>query len=219
MRKDVSDVKVSLEFSQKHVSEIDEKLTAVSEKVATHEGSIVQHSDKIIGIDDKVEYIENQSRQNNIKLLGLAEAEDEKSWDNYEKLFIECLKTKLEFNEPVEIERAHRTGTKHAPGATREDGSAFGPRTMVIKFKSWKQKEAVLRMARNKKPGGLYFHPDLAAITLQRCRSQVPEMLRGRKEGKTAYFIRDNLVISEKKLSPQQHKRSKIKFPNNSLWP
>ena len=98
----------------------------------------------------------------------------------------------------MEIVRAHRTGTKHAPGATREDGSAFGPRAMVIKFKSWKQKEAVLRIARNKKLDGLYFHPDLAERTLQRRRSQVPEMLRARKEGKTAYIIRDKLVISEK---------------------
>ena len=88
LRKDVSDLKVSLEFSQKVVSEIEKKLTVVSEKIASHEGNIVQHSDTIVGIDNKVEYIENQSRQNNIKLLGLAEAENEKSWDDSEKVFI-----------------------------------------------------------------------------------------------------------------------------------
>ena len=85
LRKDVSDLKVSLEFSQKDVSEIGEKLATVSEKIATHEGNIVQHSDKIMGIDDKVEYIENQSIRNNIKVLGLAEDKDEKNWDDSEK--------------------------------------------------------------------------------------------------------------------------------------
>ena len=40
------------------------------------------------GIDNKVEYFENQSRRNNSKLLGLAEAEDEKSWDDSEKYFL-----------------------------------------------------------------------------------------------------------------------------------
>eukprot|EP00112_Aurelia_sp_Birch-Aquarium-sp1_P014172 Seg3040.4 transcript_id=Seg3040.4/GoldUCD/mRNA.D3Y31 product="hypothetical protein" protein_id=Seg3040.4/GoldUCD/D3Y31 len=220
LRKDVSDLKVSLEFSQKDVSEIEKKLTVVSEKIASHEGNIVQHSDTIVGIDNKVEYIENQSRRNSIKLLGLAEAEDEKSWDDSEKVFIECLKTKLEFNEPVEIERAHRTGIKHAPGATREDGSAFGPRPLVAKFKSWKQKEAVLRIARNKKPDGLYLHPDLAERTLQRRRSQVPEMLRARKEGKTAYFIRDKLVISDKQLfHPPNRRRPRSSFQTTHFGP
>ena len=72
---------------------------------------------------------------------------------------------------------------------------------MVVKSKSWKQKESVLRIARNKKPDGLHFHPDLAERTLQRCRSRVSEMLRAHKEGKTAYFIRDKLVMSDNKHS------------------
>ena len=62
LRKDVSDVKGSLEFSQKDIAEIEQELMVVSEKFAMHEGKIVQHSGKSVGIDNKVEYIENQSR-------------------------------------------------------------------------------------------------------------------------------------------------------------
>ena len=114
LRKDVTDLKVRLEFTQKDVSEIEEKLMVVSEKIALHQGNIVQHSDKIVEIDDKVEYIKNQCIRNNIKLLGLAEAEDKKSWGDSQIEFNKCSKSKLDFDQPVEIERAHRRGIKHA---------------------------------------------------------------------------------------------------------
>ena len=77
-----------MEVSQKDVSKIEENLVVVSEKIATHEDNIIQHWDKIVGIENKVEYITNQSGRKTIKLLGLVEAEDEKSWDNSGKYLL-----------------------------------------------------------------------------------------------------------------------------------
>ena len=135
-------------------------------------------------VENKVEYIENQSRGNNIKLIGLNESEEEVSWDDTEKMVLECVKNKLDFQAEVEIERAHQIGVKRPPGATREDGLLYGPRPVVAKLRSWKQKEAILKAARVKKSDGIYFHSDLAEKTLERQRSKIPELIQARREGK-----------------------------------
>ena len=198
VKKDVVELQKSLEFSLKDVAEIEEKLSLVTKTVDKNCTSFEKQTMEVMRVENKVEYIENQSRRNNIKLIGLNESDDEVSWDDTEKIVVECFKNKLDFQETVEIERAHRIGVKRPPGATREDGSSYGPRPVVAKLKSWKQKEAFLKAARIKKPDGIYFHPDLAEKTLERRKSKIPDLIQARREGKNAYFIRDKLIISQK---------------------
>ena len=45
---------------------------------------------EVMHVENKVEYIENQSRRNNVKLVGLNESDDEVSWDDTEKIVVEC---------------------------------------------------------------------------------------------------------------------------------
>ena len=61
-------------------------------------------------VEDKNKYLENQSHRNNIRILGVEETEDEKSWDDTEKVVKDLLKKKLNIPGEVDIERAHRVG-------------------------------------------------------------------------------------------------------------
>ena len=61
------------------------------------------------------EYLENHSRPNNIKLLGVPEDDDENSWDDTELIVKTLIKNKLGIQDEVEIERAHRVGKKAKP--------------------------------------------------------------------------------------------------------
>ena len=134
----------SLEFSQKDVSETEEKLSLVTKTIKKCCTSFEKQTIEVMRIESKVEYIENDSRRNNIKLFVLNESDDGVSWDDTEKIVVACFKNKLEFQQTVEIEIAHRIGVNRPSGATREDSSLYGPRPVVAKLKSWKQQEAIL---------------------------------------------------------------------------
>ena len=75
-------------------------------------------------MESKHEYLENMSRRNNIKILGLLEDKlKEKSWDDTEELVKGVTKEKLKFDTEVKIERAHRVGKPRALSEITEDGS------------------------------------------------------------------------------------------------
>ena len=72
------------------------------------------------------------------------------------------------------------------------------PRPIVAKFTSLKQKEAILKVARKIKPKGVKLYQDLSSRTLQRRAELIPELLRIRKQAKTAFLVLDKLVVLDK---------------------
>ena len=88
-----------------------------------------------------MEYSENQSHRNNIKVLGIDEDNDEeKTWDDTEKVVRKALKDKLHVEEKFEFERCHRINR-----ANKHPRFSDQPRPIVAKFCKWKDKETVLR--------------------------------------------------------------------------
>ena len=60
-------------------------------------------------LEVKHDYIENHSRRNNTKIMGAEETNEEKTWEDTEKVVQKLFQEKLGFSE---IERAHRVGEK-----------------------------------------------------------------------------------------------------------
>ncbi|CAB4045309.1 Hypothetical predicted protein, partial [Paramuricea clavata] len=138
---------------------------------------------------DKVEYLENQSRQNNINLDGIPEVYDE-MWEVTEQLVKDVLKDKLEISKDISIERAHRIGKRRvSPGSSASATSTTHPHTIVCRLKNWKQKENILKTAWKVKPLGVYVNEDLALDTLQKRKAQMPQLIEAKRAGKIAYFI------------------------------
>ena len=127
-------------------------------------------------IEDKQEYLENHSRRNNIKLLGVQEDDDENSWDDTELIVKTLIKNKLGIQDEVVIERAHRVGkkvqlrpqSKKEHGSHVESASTPRPRPIITKIQSWKVKENILRIARKKKPKNVLFPNDFLQRTLEK---------------------------------------------------
>lgn len=87
-QKDASDLKASLEFSQKDFDELKpckSKLDEIEADVDDINNSIDDHIDKL-------EYLENQSRRNNIRRDGIIEVEENESWNTIQ-LSCNCLQT------------------------------------------------------------------------------------------------------------------------------
>ena len=142
-------------------------------------------------LEDQADYLENQSRRNNIRIDGVQETPNE-SWEATEVKVRDTLATSFGFTTAeagaLHIERAHRTGQ-------RRDSK---PRTIVAKLNSYKDREAIIKRARDRKPPGLFIYEDLSSRVLDARRAQLPELKRQREQGKIAYFSLDKLIIRKK---------------------
>ena len=139
---------------------------------------------------DKLEYLENQSRRNNIRIDGLSEEENE-SWETTAEKVKHVLREKLDLAAEPDIERAHRVGRVVA-------GSRRRPRTIVCRLRDWRQKDSIIRSARRIKPAGLFFNEDLAKETMEKREDQRPKMEEAKRNGKMAYFVLDRLIVKDR---------------------
>jgi hypothetical protein len=157
----------------------------------------IQHrADKLY---DQTDYLENQSRRNNLVFTGIEEHPSE-TWEVTESKVKSHLVQSLGFTRAeavsMTIERAHRT--RNPP---RAPGSAVpsGPRPVVAKFLSYKDREAVLRRAREQRPDAIFVNEDVSTRVRERRRDQLAELKRQKALGKIAYFSLDKLIVKEKR--------------------
>ena len=94
--------------------------------------------------DSKLEYLENQSRRNNIRVSGIPESHDE-TWEVAEAKVKQAIQEQL--GTDVDIERAHRVERRNRDSSS-QDTQQRKPCTIVCKLRCWKQREAVLKKAR-----------------------------------------------------------------------
>ena len=202
LKKDVNDLKASIQFTQKDVDENKQKVSEIAVTIAAQATAL---NDVFKGLDElegKSDYLENQSRRNNIKVFGIPEEHDE-TWDDCESKIKEAIAEKLDIKEEILIERAHRVGPKNGhkrarsrnqqAGAGRRNDE--GPRPIVAKLQSWKQKSAVIKDAQKKKPKDISFKEDFSNRVLERRAQLIPEMLSARAQGRVAYLVMDRLVV------------------------
>ena len=194
---DIQEMKCSLQFSQKDIDELKLKVFSTETKVNSQHIALEHIDSECEGISRQVDYLENQPRRNNIKILGLAESKEERTLKDIEGLIKSTIKDTYRVEEKIEIERAHRIGKPRKPNAVGKDGRPLGPRAVVAKLYHWKQKERILKAARNKKPKGLLFVQDFSQRILDKRAEQKDELIKARKDGKIAYFVMDRLITRD----------------------
>ena len=139
-----------------------------------------------------LEYLENQSRRNNIRVSGIPETFKE-TWEDAEMKVKNAVQAKLGID--LDIERAHRVDRKPRLGKSLDTSK---PRTIVCKLRDWKQKDLVVRKARKEKPTDLFISEDLSPVTLQKRQRKIPELKAVKEACKIAYFVLDRLIIRDK---------------------
>ena len=183
----VNSLKASLEFSQKDIDE----LKPFASKLEEAKDEIDQLNSDLTQQELRAEYLENQSRRNNIRIKGIAEGEKE-TWDEVESKVKDAIKAKLDLD--IDIERAHRVERRKKKGRA----NANEPRTIMCRLRDWKQREQVLRKARKEKPVGLHVSEDVAFSTLKKREAHLEKLKAAKQAGKIAYFVLDRLVIRYK---------------------
>ena len=78
--KEFEEFKVTIRFTSDKYDEISTKMRKIDDEIRAVYRQIEVRNRDVNHEINKQEYIENQSRRNNIKILGVEEKEDEKNW-------------------------------------------------------------------------------------------------------------------------------------------
>ena len=120
-------------------------------------------SKSLLTLNDKSDYIQGQSRRNNVITDGIKESEGEK-WSDSEDKVRKLLTEKLQINNrTTELERTHRTG--------RPPSSSTRPRPIVVKFLHHKDKLEVLSKAKALKGTNIFINEDFPEAVAKRTPS------------------------------------------------
>lgn len=168
-------------------------LSEMNKEVDDLKTKLKHTNDKLTDAINKIDYLENQSRRNNLRFDGIPEDRNE-SWETTEIKVRETLKSKLNLTqreaETIPIERAHRTGPRPTNGSLG--------RTIIAKFASFKDRAHIIKKVKERKPVGLYVNEDFSKKVADRRKSLLPEMIRHREAGKIAYLSFDKLVVRDR---------------------
>ena len=210
LKQSVDEMKQSLHYSQKDIDDVKTKIEKIEEKTKNVDKSIANSQMDIEDLYNEQEYLENQSRRNNVKVLGIPEKNEKdgiETWDECEERVKEEIKAKLGIKTELIIERAHRVGRKRPHSRHLENGSKITskPRPIVARFAFWKQKDQVIRAARESKPKDIQFLEDYSKKTLEKRRELIPELIAERKKGRRAFLVMDRLVVTDRSKPPDGH--------------
>ena len=78
LKKDIDKLKHSLQFSQKDIKDLQDKTLAIEKKIGKCSKTLNQHDEDLEDVSNQIEYLENQSRRNFLKIIGVEESEEEK---------------------------------------------------------------------------------------------------------------------------------------------
>ena len=182
----------SLEFSLKDIDDLKPSLLKLQEL----DSAIEEIQDDLDHQEEQMEYLENQSRRNNVRVDGIPE-EDNETWEETEAKVKQVLKDELNLTSAPDIERAHRVAKSSRRPASAQN-SASCPQTIVFRLHDWKEREAILKCARRIKRDNTFVKEDLSPATLEKRKSQGAKMEAAKRAGKIAYFVLDKLVIRDR---------------------
>lgn len=136
MQKKLSDCVGRVAQTEKRISNVEDEHVVMGTTISRLEKENKELMDKLVDL-------ETRSRRNNLRLVGVPEGEEGADTCGFLENWITDV---LELNtsrSPLVIERAHRIGPKRKPEEP--------PRTLIMCFLNYKQKDMVLRAARSKK--------------------------------------------------------------------
>ena len=109
LRRYVDDLKTSLVFSQEDIDDVKEKCYKAEERLMETEDGLTEANSCIDELYDQQEQLENHSRGNNLKIMGIPENGNE-TWEESEQKAIEVIRTRLQIAEELKVVSAHRVG-------------------------------------------------------------------------------------------------------------
>lgn len=141
-------------------TEMEEALTDHSDRLTSLEKRVEKLQQENKELTEKTDDLENRSRRNNLRVMGLPEGYEGGAVSAFMSKFLVDLLQDDSFKTAPELDRAHRTLR-----AKPTDGER--PRPIIIRFLCFQQREQVLTIARRKgqliyQGHRIFIFPDLS---------------------------------------------------------
>lgn len=188
IEKDTKDIKSSIGVIEAklgtlttRVDDVEERVVALEESRGTSETELVTFREELKKVRAHLDDLDNRGRRCNIKIMGLPEAKEGKDMIKFLQHELPLMLGHT-FGE-LEIQRAHRVGAPR-----RAQGERERPRPVMVNMLRYRDKEEILRVAREKgqitwQGVKIMFFPDYSRETTERRMSfnQVKAVLRERQ--------------------------------------
>ena len=186
MSKDIQDLKASLQFSQADLDDLQATKACSTEKIQVISDSLADYQTSINNLFEKMDYVENQTRRNNLLIDGVSDSKSE-SWSEIEINVKKVISDHLKIDSKlIEIERSHRTGKYDHAGR---------PRPIVVKLLRYKNKEEILKRAKSLKGTNIFINEDFSENVRMKRKNLLPQLREERKKGNIAFLKYDQLVV------------------------
>ena len=182
----------SLQFSQIELQELKQRYIHDFEQHKNTYKDVEHINTELKKLENTADYLENQSRRNNLRFDGIKERAGE-SWADTEDALRRVLQQQLKL--PVEQAMTMPIALAHRTGGAPNDGR---DRTIVVKFRYFKDRDAVLQAARVNKPQGMFVNEDFSQRVVSRRKELIPAMREARDRGKVAYLSFDKLIVKDR---------------------
>ncbi|KAK7945536.1 hypothetical protein WMY93_001264 [Mugilogobius chulae] len=179
----LANIEQAVSTLSEQVQEMETRIGANEDNVTDALARISKMEKEIVFLREKSDDLENRSRRSNVRLINVPEKAEGNNMVIYIERLIPRLFGQEHFPTPVTIERAHRLGRY-----------ADRTRPVVVKFLNYKDKEKVLRLAREKGPlfideQRISFYPDYS-VELQRKITGYREVKKKLREKNIEYANR-----------------------------
>ncbi len=182
----------SLEYTQKEVDTLKSDNEKLKEELCDLKKDVMKKSgiaEKMNEIQDRLNYQEDYSRRNNIRLDGIEERPNE-SWEETQEKVQRLLRDKLKLGSAT-LERAHRVGPRPGSGSTR-------PRTVVARFACFGDRQQAMKNSFKLKNTNIFLNEDLCESSVLLRKAQLPALKKAKAEGKIAFFRHTKLIIRDR---------------------
>ena len=187
-KKEIRDIKESLEYSYKEIAEWKSKgeqneteIKVLRADLNKERKNNAQLKNELLTLNQRVNLQENYSRRYNLLFDGVTEEQEE----NCKQIIMDFLRQKLQLTVDWTIDIAHRTG-KPAQGRNR---------TIIAKFRSVEHRQLVWANRKKLKGTRLFISEDFCDETRSARSRLVPIMKAAWKHQHSAKLVRDELVI------------------------
>lgn len=175
-QKDIDQNKVELEAKNKAITALKKHLNTVMTSINTANTSVKKCQEKCTSL-------ENHSRRNKIRISGISEERDE-SWLETE----ETIKCPSRQAKP-RLYTASQTGPPYRCRKEPRWLSSPWSKANSLLTLDWKEKELILKKAREIKPHGIFINEDVAEATLEKRREQLPRLKEVKEQGKRSHTL------------------------------
>ena len=190
--KRISELVVSLEFTQAKLDEAMANMKQVSDEKASYEkriGSLNKENEElrkqIQSYESRLDYLDDQSRRNNLRIVGIPEEVGE-NWEKCQVKVSKIIKEEVNISQ-ANIERAHRVGKVTSQRC----------RDIIAKFAFYPERDAVFRARSKLKGTNIFINEDFCPGTVEVRRNQMDAMKEARRNGKQAFFNYRTLVVRD----------------------